>query len=542
MSRRPPLRVQALRAPLARGVLAALALVAVSACGFSGEPEAPADLCVAGRACSTAGIGACAEGLTRCPEGPEGAIECAPVTTGSPELCDAIDNDCDGRTDEDLPDEVIGSDVGVCQPQIRSCRMGSYELVQSAIGPQAEVCGDGIDQDCNGADCNGPPRVQLLSPAPGSDLVEGARIEIRVEASDDQEVERVVLLVDGAFAASDSSDPYRFTVTVPLGAGELTLEAVAEDSSGLEASTGVLRYPVIPDPGTRVTGTVVDERGFPVALATARVADLPGEASDVTGTDGRFEIPDVPTVRGDIVVEVRLPEGDGVAGRSDPTTPIPGGATEVGKIAVRTLFFEEDIGQNLRLDEDEFERIRFPEAFRFPFYGKLREELFANANGRLTFEFGDETSSESLFVFDLQPGIAPLFDGLDLDDDDRDRGVFVRQHPDRLVLTWNRVEESGRNGDSTFQVVLRSDGRIQIAYERIRIDDGLVGITPGSAARATEADFSRDTPFTGERGQLIYERFFRMGGDRFDLEGHFLLFTPIEAGDAYRVDLVAFPD
>jgi hypothetical protein len=85
-------------------------------------------------------------------------VSCQQLEFASADICDGLDNNCNGLADEGNPGGGAACDTGragVCEAGITSCTGGEIVCNQSTAA-SAEIC-DALDNDCNGAINNGCP-------------------------------------------------------------------------------------------------------------------------------------------------------------------------------------------------------------------------------------------------------------------------------------------------------------------------------------------------------------------------------------------------
>jgi len=130
--------------------------LAVDRCGVCAGPGVGCD--VVGGACTTGMSGACAAGTFNA------SMACVPNLAGAAEICNGIDDNCDGFIDN-ADWGTISCGTGACRRTYLTCIGGAINSRCQPGSPTVETC-NGIDDDCDGVVDNGGVCGSSAEPTP----------------------------------------------------------------------------------------------------------------------------------------------------------------------------------------------------------------------------------------------------------------------------------------------------------------------------------------------------------------------------------------
>jgi len=435
---------------------------------------------------------------------------------GAPETCDGTDNDCDGLDDlNDGCDCLLGDqqscysgpagteNVGICVGGSQTCdASGIWGPCLGEQLPQTEQCNN-QDDDCDQTSDEGNPGGGGACSTGFQGVCDAGTLTCTNGALDCQQdvlptSEQCNGLDDNCDGTADEGNP----------------------GGGGACSTGLQ--------GVCAAGTLTCNSG---ALDCQQ--DVPSAAEDCSdGLDNDCD-GDVDCADSDCSSLSVCLTKDGVwesFGASSPVdvagcavnfTPVGGVYTQSFDCSVTGLAITPGSGtlstSTLTLGDDDFTEVVLQGMASFPFFGVSYPSVWVGSNGYLTFGAGDSSASPDFFalprIAGFQDDLAPNIGGT----------VTVDHLTNLLVVTFEDVPLAGSTAMQTFQLVLHSNGTIELVYEQMQFTDtGTIGIGNGGylGTPPAQTDLVQPTP---EAGQIFFtEIMFNPGGAISDANGEWV--------------------
>ncbi|MFC1691858.1 MopE-related protein, partial [Nanoarchaeota archaeon] len=97
--------------------------------------------------CGETNLGECSRGIRTCDNGLFG--DCIGVVEPEEEICDGLDNNCNGLIDENLV-QTCGSNEGICRQGTQTCSNGNWSDCAGTFQPPEEETCNSVDDNCDG--------------------------------------------------------------------------------------------------------------------------------------------------------------------------------------------------------------------------------------------------------------------------------------------------------------------------------------------------------------------------------------------------------
>jgi hypothetical protein len=188
-------------------------------------------------------------------------------------------------------------------------------------------------------------------------------------------------------------------------------------------------------------------------------------------------------------------------------------------------------GTDLGMDDDNYEFVMLSNKATVSIFGSSFSSFYVGSNGYITFTEGDNDYSETLSDHFDTIRISGLFNDLNPSGDGL---VSWKQLADRVVVTWENVHKYGESNSNTFQIEMYFDGKIQLSWLEIAVENAIVGLSDGLGLPQDfqETDLSDAYPLLSPLPEFFTEQF-SSGTDTFDLSNSTIIFKPTIDGTSY---------